>query len=265
MSEEPNAPLVFVAATSAETPTAGSFVVVVRTREELVHWLAEPPPGLEWLEVEGLLNNPDAWSFAAQGALAIPLDVVMSNPATEFADLYRLVDVRMVRDVRVTMPVTPGFMKALRLAAALRLPVRLLPGQPSPEILSELRTAADFYLHDSAVDASIEFFHSLLAARHGAPSGTLWEILEQDPAIFLRLDAGTSTPRPGDSVATHLRRLIDENAECASCRWQSQCAGYFKQPEPTYSCDGIKELFAYLDDAAEQIGRDLAAGELVRS
>jgi hypothetical protein len=43
--------------------------------------------------------------------------------------------VRSVRDVRVSMPAAPGFLRALRLAASLGLPVRLLPGQPSAEAL----------------------------------------------------------------------------------------------------------------------------------
>lgn len=259
MPEEPNAPLVFVAAASAETPPAGSFVVIVRTREELGRWLAEAPPGLEWLQVEGLLGDPDAWALAAQGASEIPLDVVMSDPAMEFAELYRLVDVHMVRDVSVTMLATPGFTKALRLAAALQLPVRLLPGQPSAEILAELHTAADFYLRDPAVDAPIEFFHSLLAVMHGAADATLWEILEQDPAIFAHLDAEGHPQAQRDFVATRFQRLLDQHAECATCRWQIVCAGYFKHPDPDYPCGGVKELFEHLQAAAEEIGRDLAA------
>ncbi|EDY16217.1 hypothetical protein CfE428DRAFT_6218 [Chthoniobacter flavus Ellin428] len=237
----------------------------MRTREDFTRWLGKPPPGLEWLEVEGLLGDPDAWAVAAQGASAIPLDVVMSNPATEFSDLYRLVDVHMVRDVRVTMPATPGFMKALRLAAALQLPVRLLPGQPSAESLSELHAAADFYLHDSVVEAPVEFFHSFLAAAQGVISPTLWEILEQDPAIFVRLDIDARVRRSSDFVTTHLRQLVGQNAECATCHWQAQCAGYFKQPDPTYSCHGVKELFAYLQTAAEEIAHDLVSGVPVTS
>jgi hypothetical protein len=261
MPEEPYAPLVFVTAASAETPPEGPFVTIVRTREELARWLPEPPPGLEWLQVEGLLHDPDAWALAAQGASEIPFDVVMSQPEKEFADLYRLVDVHMVRDVSVTMPATPGFTKALRLAAALQLPVRLLPGQPSAEMLAELHSAAEFYLHDPAVDAPVEFFHSLLAVMHGAADITLWRILEQDPGIFVHLDAEGHPEAPPDFVATHFHRLLDQRAECATCRWQTVCAGYFKWPDATYSCAGVKDLFAYLHTAAEEIAHDLAAYE----
>ena len=40
--------------------------------------------------------------------------LVLGDPASEFSALYRLVDVRIVRGVRVTIPAKPGFMKAVR-------------------------------------------------------------------------------------------------------------------------------------------------------
>ncbi len=262
MLEESNAPLVFLTAQAAEgSPYAGAHAVIVRTREEFARWLSAPAPGVEWLQVEGLLGDADAWALAAQGAVAIPLDVMMSRPAEEFSLLYRLVDVHMVRDVRVTIPVAPGFLKAVRLAASLQLPVRLLPGQPSAGMIAELREAAEFYLHDTLVDAPIEFFHTLLATLHGSVTSTLWEILEQDPATFVQLDTTGQPREPRDFVATHLRGLIERQAECATCRWQAVCAGYFKWPDAAYSCAGVKDLFAHLYAAAEEIGRDLAACE----
>jgi hypothetical protein len=216
---------------------------------------------VDWLQVEGLLGDADAWALAAQGSVAIPLDVVMSQPAEEFSLLYRLVDVRMVRDVRVTIPVAPGFLKAIRLAASLQLSVRLLPGQPSVDLIAELLEAADFYLHDTLVDAPIEFFHTLLATLRGSATTTLWEILEQDPATFAQLDTSGQPSAPRDFVATHLRELIERQAECTACRWQTVCAGYFKWPDATYSCAGVKDLIAYLHAAAEEIEQDLAACE----
>jgi hypothetical protein len=262
MLEESHTPLVFLTAPAAEaSPCNSAHVVVIRTQEEFARWLSAPAPGVEWLQVEGLLGDADAWALAAQGAVAIPLDVMMARPAEEFSLLYRLVDVSMVRDVRVTIPVAPGFLKAIRLAAALQLPVRLLPGQPSTEMIAELREAAEFYLHDALVDAPIEFFHTLLATLHGPVSATLWEILEQDPAIFVQLDNAGRPREPRDFVAAHLRGLIEREAECATCRWQAACAGYFKWPDATYSCAEVKDLFAHLHAAAEELGRDLAACE----
>ena len=99
------------------------FVAVVRSRDELCRWLGEPLRALQWIQVEGLLSDPDTWALAAaSGASQVPLDVVFSDPASEFSDLYRLVDVNAVRDVRVSMPAAPGLLKAVKLAASLRLP-----------------------------------------------------------------------------------------------------------------------------------------------
>jgi hypothetical protein len=261
MSQEPDASLAFLTAALAEEHHDGSCVVIVRTREEFLRWLREPIPGLEWLQVEGLLGDHDVWAMAAQGSAAPALDVILTDPAREFSDLYRLVDVRIVREVRVTMPATPGFTKALRLAAALQLRVRLLPGQPSAGALAELTEAAHFYLHDPMVETPVEFFHSLLAAFRGMGDGTLWRFLEEDPAVFSHRDAAGRALRAPDFIETYLTRLLNDGAECATCRWQSVCAGYFKWPDPTYDCAGVKQLFATLEAAAEEIGRDLARQE----
>jgi hypothetical protein len=225
------------------------------------------------MQVEGLSGDPDTWAFAAQGTGDIPLDVVLSAPGSEFSDLYRLVDVLAVRDVRVSMPATPGFLKAVRLAASLGLPVRLLPGQPSAETCQELAEALAFYLHDPMVEAPIEFFHSALASMRGSQTGSLWIVFEEDPAIFRRYDSNgqpelSRTARPlaektslHDFVKSHLARLIREGAECATCPWQLLCQGYFKWPNPEYSCHGVKQLFGALRAAADEIEQDLAACE----
>lgn len=261
MPSEPDATLAFLPATAAEGIRDGSCVVIVRTHDEFVCALREPVPGAEWLQVEGLLGDPEVWAIAAQGTVAIPIDVVLTDPAVEYSSLYRLADVRLVRDVRVTIPVMPGCMKALRLAASLQLPTRLLPGQPVPAALAELGAAVDFYLHDPMVDAPIEFLHSLFAVFLGSGEGTLWSFLEQDPDTFSHRDADGRVVLPRDFVATHLAGLIERGAECASCRWQAVCAGYFKWPDPAYACAGVKEIFATLEAAANEIREDLVNQE----
>jgi hypothetical protein len=200
----------------------------------------------------------------------VPLDVVLSDPASEFSDLYRLVDVCTMHDVRVTMPAAPGFLKAIKLAASLRLPVRVIPGQPTPEVLAELMEALEFYLHEPVVEMPVEFFHSLLATMGRADKRSLWMILEEDPAAYLHYDAEgrPQLPRsngfrsiaisPEAFVQHHLKSLIDQNAECATCFWQQVCKGYFKWPDPAYSCQGVKQLFLRIEAAAAEIERDLA-------
>jgi hypothetical protein len=271
VSEEYNQCLGILPSALAEGQGERAFVAVVRSREELCRWLRDPAPGLQWLQVEGLLGDSDAWIEAAHGDSGVPLDVVVSDPASEFSDLYRLVDACAVRSIRVTIRAAPGFLKAAKLAAALRLPIRLLPGQPTTEMLAELDELLEVYLHAPMVEAPVEFFHSLLATMSGAETGSLWGILEEDPAEFRSYDAEgrAMLPRSGVFVAgessfggfveNHLKSLIDQGAECATCPWQRPCSGYFKWPDPTYSCEGVKRLFSSVKAAADEIGRDLAS------
>jgi hypothetical protein len=263
-------PILFLPSDLVVEQGSHPFVAIVRTREELSQWLSNPPAGLQWLEVDGLLGDPDAWVSASQSASNVPLDVFLAKPGSHFSDLYRLVDVCAVRDVRVSMPASPGFLKALKLAVALQLPVRLLPGQPAPEVCAELTEAAIFYLCDPMVETPVEFFHSVLAFMCGADTGSIWTILEEDPAIFLHQDsAGRSKLlRVSDSpalaisfptfVATWFKRLVDQNSECTSCPWQEICQGYFKWPDPAYDCRGVKQLFSIIKTAADEIRQELA-------
>ena len=256
--ENPITPMPYLTAVRALSCGDESYAVIVSSREEFSNWLQNPEPGAELLEVVGLINDPEVWALAAQGTMPIPLDVILEDPAAEFSSLYRLVDVRNTRPVRVTIPARPGFKKALRLAVSLQLPVRILPGQPDAGVLTELAEAADFYLHDSMVDVPVEFFHSLFAAFCGTGGGTLWSFLEQDPAECPRRDDAGQALQPPDFVETHLTRIVSEGGECASCRWQPQCAGYFKFPESSYDCAGVKQLFAKLETAADELRRDVA-------
>jgi hypothetical protein len=246
------------------------FVVIVKSREELSQWLGNPPAGLQWLEVNGLLRGADAWESATQSGMNVPLDVFLANPGSQFSDLYRLVDVCAVRDVRVSMPASPGFLRALKLAIALRLPVRLLPGQPAPEVCAELTEALTFYLRDPMVETPVEFFHSVLAFLCGAHTGSLWTILEEDPAMFLHQDTDDRAKLPHMSgslppeisvPATRFKQLVEQNSECTTCPWQQICQGYFKWPDPAYDCRGIKQLFLIIKTAADEMKQELACGD----
>ncbi len=243
-------------------------MAVVRSLEELRHWLMASPPQLQWLQVEGLLCEAEPWADAAQGTDGIPLDVILLNPETEFSQLYRLVDVRAAREVRVTIPAVPGLLKATRLAASLGLQIRILPGQAPAEALVHLEEVVDFYLHDPMVEAPIEPFHSLLACLRSGEMETLWRILEEDPEVFAHIDTDgqcilprSTQAAPPSFVQDHFSRLIEEGAECASCPWQPMCAGYFKWPDPAYCCEGVKRLFAQIKAAADEINADLAAAQ----
>jgi hypothetical protein len=263
-------PILFLPSDLVVEPGSHPFVAIVRTREELSQWLSNPPSGLQWLEVDDLLGDPDAWVSATQNASNVPLDVFLAKPGSQFSDLYSLVDVCAVRDVRVSMLASPGFLKALKLALALRLPVRLLPGQPAPEVCAELTEAATFYLRDPMVETPVEFLHSALAFMSGTDTGSLWTILEEDPDIFLRQDPAGRAKLPSASssllpavslpafVATRFKQLVEQNTECTTCPWQQICQGYFKWPDPAYDCRGVKQLFSTIKAAADEMGQELA-------
>jgi hypothetical protein len=269
-SPESDRPIPFLPAELVEEQGGAAFVAVVRRKDEFLRLLQRPPVGLQWLQVEGLLGDPEIWVQAAHGDSDVALDIFLATPAEEFSDLYRLVDVCAVRNVRVSMPASAGFAKAVRLAAALRIPVRLLPGQPTPEVLSELAEVLTFYLHDPMIETPVEFFHSVLAFMCGADTGSLWTILEEDPALFLRQgpDGRPRFPQLSEppfwersmttSVESHFKSLVAENAECSACPWQRICAGYFKWPDPEYVCSGVKQLFSAIQEAAKEMGLELA-------
>ena len=273
MTQEIDRALRFLPAALAEGTNDRPFVAVVRTRDELCRWLERSIDCLQWIQVEELAGDAEAWALAAHGNSEIPLDVILANPASEFSDLYRLVDVCAMRDVRVSIPALPGFLKALKLAVSLQIPVRILPGQPNFAVLKELMEALELYLHESMVEAPVEFFHSLLAAMCGAERGSLWMILEEDPAIFLHYDAAGLPRLPGAGnpsgkefspltwVTDRFQTLVDQGGECATCPWSQACMGFFKWPDPAYSCAGVKQLFSELKAAADDIGQDLASRE----
>src|SRR5215471_12275441 len=271
MSEEVHPPISILPSALAETQGDQPFVAIVRSRQELCRWMSNPLPGLRWLQVEGMLGDQEAWREAAHSDSNIPLDVVLSDPALEFSHLYRLVDAYTVRAIRVTMPAAPGLTKAIRLAAALRLPVRVLPGQPSAAALKELHDALQFYLHEPTVDAPVEFFHSVLATMCDWDAGSLWTILEEDPDAFrhYHADGRARVPRTSDPdqleitaagfAENHLSHLIAQGAECATCPWQRPCSGYFKWPDPAYSCEGVKQLLFNIQTAGNEIRQDVAS------
>lgn len=258
-------PLAILPAALAGGSGHEAYVVVVDDAATFTHWAAADDAALQWIEVHDLLGDVEVWRSAARVASDVPIDVVMGDPARDYAQLYQLVDVRNVRPVRVTIPVRTGFLKALRLAASLQLPVRLLPGQPSPADQGELEEAVEFYLRTPMVEAPVEYFHSALVTLQTGQAASLWNALECDPAVYLRLDE-TGTPElqsrqaggdPADFVSDHVA-AVTAAGECRDCRWLEFCGGYFKQPDPAYSCDGVMRVFDILQQASDELRADLA-------
>ena len=73
----------------------------------------------------------------------LPLDIVMADPATAFPLLYQLAPLLDKHPVRISLPVVPGFGKAVKLAASLHFVVNLMVGQPDPEVHDEMVRGPD--------------------------------------------------------------------------------------------------------------------------
>lgn len=266
---EGNGSLPFFPASVARDQEADAFVVIVSNSLDFTWWLRNASPATQWLQVEDLLNDTEIWAVAARKETEVAIDVVIGDPALEFSRLYQLVDVSRIRDVRVSIPIRTGFLKALRLAASLQFPVRLLPGQVPPDLFPELQEALEFYLYDPQVEAPIEFFHSALASARGKSLGGLWTVLEQDPGVFQHFDEEGREKLPSaefrgeaqDFLAWYQEQLTSRNAECVSCRWRDYCGGYFKLPDPEYSCQGVIKILDRLQIAASEMEEDLAGWE----
>jgi hypothetical protein len=71
-------------------------------------------------------------------------------------------------------------------------------------------------------------------------------------------EASAEFEPPAEFVSDFLAGLIEREAECATCHWQGFCEGYFKWPDPKYSCEGVKQLFLRLEAAAKEIQDDLS-------
>jgi hypothetical protein len=181
----------------------------------------------------------------------LPIELVMHDPVREFPLLYRHAALTEQHPVRVRIPVVPGFARAVRLASALELAVRLEVTQPPPDLIDELATVADFYLHQSSCAQPIDYFHGVLLARYRGYRTTLWQVLDEDPA-YIRYMADDGTLPLSRPVR------LEPARECTTCDSWTVCGGYFKWPRPEFDCRGVKAVFRTLANAADEIRRDLS-------
>ena len=244
------------------------LIVRAPTLMELQSALANTNP--EALVYVQLLSLPAASEDLRQWREPVPLDLILGDPAADFSHLYRCTPLLDYHPVRVTVPVVPGFGKAVKLAVSLQFAVKLEIAQPTPMLVEELAQALDLYLHQTTVTQPVEYFHSsLLAFLHQQPV-SLWTIQEEDPtAVCYVTDQGQETlpgrlariPVPDDSrtfLETLQRELLAAQSECSTCAFFAYCGGYFKWPFRDYHCDGVKTLFHTLEQAAAELCRDLA-------
>src|SRR5262249_10597517 len=154
---------------------------------------------------------------------------VMLDPAADYAALYRCAKLLDKHPVRASIPVVPGFSKAVRVAVALAFAVKLEIGQPPPPVVAELAEVVELFLHRASVQQPIEFLPgAFLALYHGIET-TLWAIQEEDPALVRfvtedgrevlarRFVAGVAADGARTLVSRVAERALAGEGECASC------------------------------------------------
>jgi sulfatase maturation enzyme AslB (radical SAM superfamily) len=217
-----------------------------------------------------LLSLTSDVELLRNSGIGVPVDVVMHMPATEFPRLYRQAKLLDKHPVRVSIPVVPGFSKAVKVASALNFPVRLEFSQPAAQLIPEISEVLNTYLHYSAVSQPIEFFHSIFLSFYCGEANSLWNVQEEDPAwVRYVTENGCETVSPRDAnhwqssdlddfVARLQQEVLAPGSECSGCEFVNQCGCYFKWPNKNYSCDGIKSIFRELRAAVDELKADLA-------
>lgn len=216
-----------------------------------------------------LLSTPADTSPLEGSFYSLPVDIHLSDPANEYIKLYDYANLLDSHPIRVSIEVVPGFSKAVKLAVSLNFSVKLEVEQPGPELIAELGSVLDLYLHRGSVRQPIEFFHSLLLSFCREEPASLWQIVEEDPSQVCYVN--------GDGEETISKRFIDQkelqpiryaelfqrqassSIECSTCIFYERCRGYFKWPDIEYDCAGVKKIFATIESSARELQEDLAA------
>jgi hypothetical protein len=153
--------------------------------------------------------------------------------------------------------------------------VKLDIGQPDAARIRALSELLDDYLYRPTVAQPLECFQSLLLAFCRQEDVDLWKIQEEDPALVRHVDDTGTERLPGRLAALPVpsgsdpaafvehwaQERLAEGGECSECAFFGQCRGYFKWPQRDYDCSGIKTLLWTLQQAGDELRRDLAAAE----
>lgn len=250
--------------------------VIIRSSEpaELVDSIESNESGL--VRFLQLLSSRVDGSLLEGRGQNLPIEIVLKNPSVEYVELYKYSTLLDTHPVRIAVPVVPGFSKAVKAAISLNFAVKLEIEQPDLCLIEELLSVLDLYLHRSHVRQPIEFFQTMLQSFYRHEPVSLWEVAEEDPHLirYITDDGEPTISRRFDGVKVEgaleefverfTQELLSERRECYDCQYFSRCGGYFKWPDKTYKCTGIKKLFRALEEAADELKKDLAtydAGE----
>lgn len=232
--------------------------------EIVMGWRGDNLHGIQVLGVSG-----EAKPLTRVGR-SVPVEIVLRDHMDEYGKLYGFHDLGELHPICATLTVVSGFQKAVKTAVSLGFAVRLEVTQPERELVEEMKSVLDYYLHQSTVDQPIQFFHGLLVAFYDRSPETLWSIQCEDPYVDRyvtevgkvilspRLDY-LSMPDDKTTYLDELRlELLSGGGECSTCEYFTNCVGYFKLPDRNYSCTHVKELLSLIKEAGghlrEQFG-----------
>jgi len=246
--------------------------VIVRSDNpiDLVSYLSQGKlENVLYVQLTSIKVDPDP---LVTWASALPIDVLVRNPAGEYPFLYNFSKLLDKHPVRISIPVKRGFVKAVRLALALGFSVKLEVGQPDTSLIAEMAEVLDLYIRRSEVSQPVEYFHStFLSFFNRKQYPNLWFVQEEDPEQFRFVTnegVETVSPRFGKTnwedlklilAARQTQSTLTEKAECDSCKFLQMCGGYFKWPNQEFDCEGVKTLFSSLNLAAEELHDDLVS------
>src|SRR5262245_12188902 len=111
-------------------PAYRGRAVLVRSQDPTALVQALPDGDLEKLVGVQLLSLTADVDALADWGYGVPVDLVMGSPATEFPLLYRHAKLLDKHPVRVSISALPELFNAVKVASALRFPVKLEVGQP---------------------------------------------------------------------------------------------------------------------------------------
>jgi hypothetical protein len=195
--------------------------VIVRTHDPaaLVKALPESDLGnVVGVQLLSLLADVDV---LADWGYAIPVELAMRDPVTEFALLYRhakLLDFYL-HQASISQPVE--------------------------------------FFHTTLVSLFDRNPMTLWAVQGEDPAYIRYVTADGEERVARRM-AGAAEPGELESFVPNLRdELLAEHSECSRCEFFDYCGGYFKWPRKDYSCDGVKLVLQGLKDAAIELEHDL--------
>jgi hypothetical protein len=183
----------------------------------------------------------------------------------DYALLYNFAQLLRRHPTRVVIPLEKGFSNAVKLAFSLNMAVKLEATEPTMESLADLQSLIEYYLHQQTITQPMEFIHSVLMGFFHNDPVSLWKIQEEDPLEFGYVDEDGRehiSARLKNRVFPEIIMNCFENSHsdlssefpvCARCEFLAPCACYFKFPDQSYDCRGIKRIFSFLLDTASQL------------